>query len=231
MAWRRISDKPLPEPMIIQFTGAYTCTVLSQSRVDSYFHCSSAANPTILLQIRSKSKANGFGHCLCPGTRQLPQQCPTHTQYTGHEAWCFKHWLVVPRQIYNDHKKIRAMRAGEWTATGRSKFWRTSLKIVTVFFWEWLPPARHEELLRKKKRWLIDAGHNSRWHMKCAQQAAHAPNSKCWGYLVFQTSPVGGVKVAMALQRDCEIVHVIIAVIEGLTDGHANMNHKRGINS
>ena len=28
-------------------------------------------------------------------------------------------------------------------------------------------------LLRKEKVWLIDVGHNSWWHMKCAERTEH----------------------------------------------------------
>ena len=67
-------------------------------------------------------------------------------------------------------------------------------------------------------------------HEMCSTSST-CPKFEMLGLSGFSDIPGGGVKVAMALQRDCEIVHVIIAVIEGLPDGHANMNHKRGINS
>ena len=49
-----------------------------------------------------------------------------------------------------------------------------------------------KELLRKKMGWLIDIGHNSWWHMKCAQHAVHNPKLKKDG--IIETSLVVAIK-------------------------------------
>ena len=56
----------------------------------------------------------------------------------------------------------------------------TSLKIGIVIFGKCFPSARPKELLREKW-WLIDVGHNSWWHMKHAQYAAHNPKYEKMG--------------------------------------------------
>ena len=49
---------------------------------------------------------------------------------------------------------------------------------LTLYYF---PPARPKELLIEEKGWLTDVGHNSWWHMKCAQYAAHkGPTHMAW---------------------------------------------------
>ena len=60
-------------------------------------------------------------------------------------------------------------------ATRKSKILKNKSKnresdCLVVF-----PPARTKELWREEKGQLIDVGHNSWWHMKRAQHAAHNP--------------------------------------------------------
>ena len=65
--------------------------------------------------------------------------------------------------------------------TGRAKVWETSLKIGMVIVWKCFPPAKHNELLGKEKGWLTDVGHNSWWHLKRANHAAHKPKFEKMG--------------------------------------------------
>ena len=51
-----------------------------------------------------------------------------------------------------------------------------------IILWQCFPPAKPKELLRGEKGWLTYVvGHNSWWHMKCAQHAAHNPKFKKMG--------------------------------------------------
>ena len=65
-------------------------------------------------------------------------------------------------------------------ATWTSKIFES--KDTDIIFWWYFPPARPKELLREEKGWLTYIGHNSWWHMKCAQHAANNPNAKRCDY-------------------------------------------------
>ena len=82
------------------------------------------------------------------------------------------------KQKDGDKKKQKVSNVEEQTC------WRLSLKIGLVILLLMRSSCRAEGLLRGKG-WLTDVGHNSWWHIKCAQHAAQ--NSKRRD---FQTSSV-----------------------------------------
>ena len=53
---------------------------------------------------------------------------------------------------------------------------------MIVIFWWCFPTSKAQELLKKEKGWPTDVGHNSWWHMKCAQHTAHNPKFEKMGY-------------------------------------------------
>ena len=65
--------------------------------------------------------------------------------------------------------------------TWNSKILKNKSKNRIVIFWQSLPPAKPEVLLREEKGWLNDVAHNSWWHMKCVQHAAHNPKFEKMG--------------------------------------------------
>ena len=73
------------------------------------------------------------------------------------------------------------------------------------------PLARPKELLRKEKGWLTDVGHNSWWHMKCAQHAAHNPKfEKTFPVVTIKRlkDPPTWLKVATTLEKPPTPTHL-----------------------
>ena len=58
-------------------------------------------------------------------------------------------------------------------ATWNIKALKNKSKERDSKFWKYFPPAKPKELLREEKGRLTDDGHNTWWHMKCAQCAEH----------------------------------------------------------